>query len=269
MIKLFSSFNKLSKSELHFIYKNVLKNGFAIQPSFYPPAIIEYLRAGLHETITHYQTHNLSSRDRDKYHIHDFINQRLGYARILEDPRIDQMVSLFLEPYWTLYSFTSSSLPPKGTNYGRRIHVDCPRFVPNYTFVMGVIFPLNDFTKENGGTFVLPKSHLASSVPSEKHFEKNAIQLQCKAGDLIIFNARLFHRSGDNNTLEWRHALTLGACRSYMKQRMDWVRLINPKISDKLNARARRILGFDTRVPTSLDEFFLPEKDRLYKPGQG
>ena len=30
-----------------------------------------------------------------------------------------------------------------------------------------------------------------------------------------------------------------------------------------------RLIGFDTRLPTSLEEFFLPEERRLYKPGQG
>jgi hypothetical protein len=53
-----------------------------------------------------------------------------------------------------------------------------------------------------------------------------------------------------------------------MKQRMDWVRFIPSKISDQLNTQARRIIGFDTRLPSSLEEFFLPENERLYKANQ-
>ena len=53
-----------------------------------------------------------------------------------------------------------------------------------------------------------------------------------------------------------------------MKQRMDWVRFIPEEISSRLNARARRVIGYDTRVPTTLEEFFVPEDQRLYKAGQ-
>ena len=86
---------------------------------------------------------------------------------------------------------------------------------------------------------------------------------------MILFDGRVFHRAGDNGTGAWRHALTLNACRSFMKQRFDWVRFIPGRISDGLSPQARRIIGFDTRLPTSLEEFFLPEERRLYKPGQG
>jgi len=45
--------------------------------------------------------------------------------------------------------------------------------------------------------------------------------------------------------------------------------MVPEAIARDLSVQARRILGFDTRVPASLDEFFLPDSERLYKPGQG
>ena len=190
-------------------------------------------------------------------------------AKLLEDERLDKILSQLLGEYWIMYAFTGSSCPPNGTNYGGRVHVDCPRWIENYTTNVGVIWALDDFTVENGGTKVLPASHHADFIPTKEYFEKNAIQVECKKGSLIIFNARVVHSTGFNETENWRHALTMNACRSYMKQRMDWVRFIPNEISDKLNQRARRIIGFDTRLPTSLEEFFLPEEQRLYKPNQG
>jgi ectoine hydroxylase-related dioxygenase (phytanoyl-CoA dioxygenase family) len=63
--------------------------------------------------------------------------------------------------------------------------------------------------------------------------------------------------------------MTLNACRPFMKPRMDWVRAIPPEISDALNEQARRLIGFDTRVPASMDEFYARPEQRLYRPGQG
>jgi len=60
----------------------------------------------------------------------------------------------------------------------------------------------------------------------------------------------------------------MNVCRPYMKQRMDWVRFIPKSIADQLDPQARRIIGYDTRIPSSLEEFFQPEEKRLYKGGQ-
>jgi hypothetical protein len=54
-----------------------------------------------------------------------------------------------------------------------------------------------------------------------------------------------------------------------MRQRFDYPRLIGDELGDTLSPTLRRILGFDVRVPTSLDEYYLPEDQRLYKANQG
>ena len=36
-----------------------------------------------------------------------------------------------------------------------------------------------------------------------------------------------------------------------------------------LGETGRRFLGFNVRVPTTLDEYYLPPDQRLYKPNQG
>ena len=54
-----------------------------------------------------------------------------------------------------------------------------------------------------------------------------------------------------------------------MKQRMDWVRFLRPEIVTELNEQGRRLIGFDTRLATTMEEFFLPEDQRLYKANQG
>jgi ectoine hydroxylase-related dioxygenase (phytanoyl-CoA dioxygenase family) len=100
-------------------------------------------------------------------------------------------------------------------------------------------------------------------------FEESCVEVYCPAGSLIVFHARLFHRTNINHSDHWRHSMTLNACRSFMKQRMDWVRFVPPEISDALNDQGRRLLGFDTRLPASLEEMFVPEDQRLYKPNQG
>ena len=121
---------------------------------------------------------------------------------------------------------------------------------------------------ENGATKVLPGSQHSKTIPSKEYFDKYSVTVEVPKGSLIIFNARVVHVTGINKTNKWRHALSMNACRPFMKQRMDWVRFIPNEILTQLNQTARRIIGFDTRLPTSLEEFFQPEESRLYKSNQ-
>ena len=66
-----------------------------------------------------------------------------------------------------------------------------------------------------------------------------------------------------------RHAITLNVCRSYMRQRFDYPRLVGDETLTHIGETGRRFLGFDVRMPTQLAEYYLPEDQRLYKAGQG
>jgi ectoine hydroxylase-related dioxygenase (phytanoyl-CoA dioxygenase family) len=168
-----------------------------------------------------------------------------------------------------IYAYQSSSLHPGQGSYGSRVHVDSPRFIPGYRTNLGYILALHPFTIENGGTWVLPGSHLNDHIPDMSKFEQNAIQLTCERGDAIFFDGRLVHRAGENRTDEWRHAITINFCRPFMRSRFDFPRMLSQEawVND-LDASARKFLGFDVRMPTSLSEFYLPPSERLYLPNQ-
>jgi ectoine hydroxylase-related dioxygenase (phytanoyl-CoA dioxygenase family) len=249
----------------------VQTRGYSLVPEFLNAQEVELLKEGMARAIEGYEpVPGVERSVLDRYQIHDLMNQDINFARLLEDPRLQQLCAPHLGEHWIMYAATSSSIPPGGTNYASRLHVDSPRFHPGYAFNMGVIWALDDYTRENGGALkVLPGSHHAEAAPDEAFFEQNCEQVECKAGALLLFSARLFHRTSANHTSQWNHSMTMNACRAYMKQRMDWVRFLKPGVTDQLSPQARRIIGFDTRLPTSLEEFFLPEAKRLYKPNQG
>lgn len=248
---------------------SMASRGFSILPGMLDAATCERLRERLADAIAAYQPGATEQGQHDRYLIHDLLCRDRMFAALLEDSRLQQVLEPLLGASWIMYAFTSSSLPPHEGNYGSRIHVDSPRFVPSYAFNIGVMWTLDAFTAANGATRLLPASHLTETAPTPDDFEKRCVEAICPPGSLIVFHGRTFHRAGVNATDGWRHALTMNACRSYMKQRFDWVRFIPPAISGSLGAQARRIIGFDTRLPTSLAEFFVPEGQRLYKPGQG
>lgn len=249
---------------------HVRTRGYALVPDFLDRRTIDVLRDALSRALDAYEPRPGVERSfLDRHQLHDLMIRDIDFAALLEDPRLQQLVAPHLGEHWIMYAATSSSVPPKGTNYAARLHVDSPRFHPGYVFNLGLIWTLDDYTPTSGALKILPGSHHAEDAPREDVFEREAVKVICRAGSLIVFNARTFHRTTPNEGAGWRHSMTLNACRSFMKPRMDWVRAIPSEISGALNDQARRLIGFDTRVPASMEEFYVPPEQRLYKPGQG
>lgn len=248
------------------------KKGFVIIPNFSEPGILAKLKEELlratQEEIEEVDA-KLDSPRFDKGMVHNCFLYGENLLDLLNSRELRACTDLLLCRNAIVYAYQSSSAPPYQTNYGGRMHVDAPRHIPNYTTNIGFILPLDDFTTENGGTEVLEGSHHSSDMPTMEDFEKNKKSVICKAGDAIFFNARLWHRTGLNRTGHWRHALTINFCRPFMRSRFDFPRLVQKKkleIPEK--SEARRYLGWDVRMPTDLDEFYLPVEQRLYKPNQ-
>jgi len=166
-----------------------------------------------------------------------------------------------------IYVYTSSSMPPHQTNYSARIHVDRPNFIPGYTEALGCLVVLNDFTEENGATWVLPASHHQKEPPDENFFYKNAIRITASQGSVFYFHLRLWHAGGLNTTDQWRHSVGIGMVRSYLKQRIDLPRALMSNKTDLagISDFGLQKLGFFSQPPTSLAEFHAPIEQRSYR----
>ena len=164
-----------------------------------------------------------------------------------------------------VYAYTSSSMPPEGKNYSRRVHVDCPRVIPDYVSNMGATILLDDFTVENGATWYLPGSQWNTEPPEEEFFYRNADRVIAPAGSVFFFNARIWHAGGENTTSKWRHALTINMCRPWMKQRIDIPRALAGIDMSGASDRVRQKLGFLAQVPASYDEYYQPPERRKFQ----
>lgn len=89
----------------------------------------------------------------DQWMVHNLMVRGMPFAHLMENEILQAYLSVLLDDTCIIYAYTSSSMPPKSTNYSHRIHVDSPRVIENYMTNVGVIIVLDDFTAENGATF--------------------------------------------------------------------------------------------------------------------
>jgi ectoine hydroxylase-related dioxygenase (phytanoyl-CoA dioxygenase family) len=150
-----------------------------------------------------------------------------------------------------------------------RFHRDFPRFLNGYLMSVNTFFAIDEFTPHNGATFLVPGSHAREDRPSDAYLEAEAISAECPAGSMIVFDSTLWHAAGDNRSGKDRLAVNQQFTRSYVKQQIDYVRALGDELVLQQPERTQQLLGWYTRVVTSLYEFYRPPEERLYRSGQG
>lgn len=153
--------------------------------------------------------------------------------------------------------------------YVNNIHRDVRTFSVEQNFMIQMIIPLDDFTMSNGATHFLSGSHKIDQVPDEKHFRMYADQAVAKKGSIILFNSNIWHAAGTNVTTKDRRALTLGFTKPYIKQQFDYPRFLGYDFGETLDNDLRQVIGYNARVPASLEEYYVPREKRMYKADQG
>jgi len=249
--------------------REVRQRGFTVVPGILPPADVPHLRQRLEECIHEDMQKWRGRLYTDAWMVHNLMARDLFFARVMENAAMQAYLGDLLGETCIVYAYTSSSMPGEGTNYSHRVHVDCPRVIPGYISNVGFMLALDDFTADNGATYFLSESFHRPDAPSVEEFLRDAERVFPRAGDMVLFNARTWHLGGENRTAQPRHALTLNVCRAYMRQRFDYPRLVPQEIVEQLGEVGRRFLGFNVRMPTSLEEYFVPDDRRLYKANQG
>jgi len=146
-------------------------------------------------------------------------------------------------------------------------HMDFPRILNGYVSSINIVMLISNFSLDNGGTILIPRSH-QGNVAKEDIKSHEAISVEASAGSWLIFDSTLLHAAGENSTDEDRIAINHQLTRSYFKQQIDYSKALEHKMSS-LHPRVQQLLGSCVRVPSSLEEFYLPVDKRLYKPNQG
>jgi ectoine hydroxylase-related dioxygenase (phytanoyl-CoA dioxygenase family) len=196
------------------------------------------------------------------------------FIRFLEIPEvlavIDQTVSetaiLHLQNGLILPSFPPDAVPSVFQN---RFHMDFPRLLNGYMASVNTMFAIDEFTAMNGGTLLVPGTHQKAPAPSPEYLQAHAIAVECPAGSMIVFDSTLWHAAGANLSGKDRLAINHQFTRSYIKQQVDYVRALGDEAVIAQKPRTQQLLGWYTRVITSLDEYYRPADKRLYRGGQG
>lgn len=142
-------------------------------------------------------------------------------------------------------------------------HRDLPyqHFVSTKPLAINALFCVDEFTIENGATYVLPASHKSERFPSPNYIRKNAIQVEARAGSFILLDCMLFHAGGYNRTDAVRRAVNHIYNIPYFKQQINIPKNME---GGGLSAEAKDILGFNYMEPMSIADYLSTREGKEY-----
>jgi ectoine hydroxylase-related dioxygenase (phytanoyl-CoA dioxygenase family) len=96
---------------------------------------------------------------------------------------------------------------------------------------------------ETEGWAVIPGSHLSGKYASQDAL-KDAVPIESKAGDMVIWDTRLWHATSNNTSGRTRWAILATFTRWWIKQMFDIPRSLPQHIYEKLTDKQKAVMGF-------------------------
>ena len=163
------------------------------------------------------------------------------------DPFINQMADNFLGPHCESYQLHFTSAIQIGPGESSQIlHRDrgvwggyIPRKIETQ---FSTVWAINDFTKENGATQVVPGSHKwhkdRQPLPEEIAFA------EMQAGSVFIYTGSVLHGGGTNNTDEPRLGVFLHYAPSWLRQEENQYLSCPPEVAKDFSPELRSLIGY-------------------------
>jgi ectoine hydroxylase-related dioxygenase (phytanoyl-CoA dioxygenase family) len=181
-------------------------------------------------------------------------------------------IDAFLEGYFSgkyiLNSYGGFINEKSANTYSKNMHRDVRTYTGNLKLMINLLVMLDDFTLENGATYLLSGSHLSAERPDEELFYAKADRAIGKRGDLLLFDSHVWHATGNNTTDSVRRALTLTLTKPNIKQQADYPRMWGYGKMSGQSDYLNQVIGYYSRVPATLDEYFQPVEKRFYRKNQ-
>lgn len=188
-------------------------NGYSIMDSGLSCEQLDYFKNQL-EIIYQKQVEEIGGVDKlAKISDCDIVRAPLGYdLRFLEGIWTDQMrhfLSTVFPHNFVLISQNGLLNRSAKDFYQIAYHRDLnfQHWTSTKPLALTILLCLDDFTAENGSTYVIPGSHKVTGFPTDSFVNKYEKQMLAKKGQYVIFDSMLFHRASENHSDKVRPAL--------------------------------------------------------------
>jgi len=182
----------------------------------------------------------------------------LKYLEVAQNKVILEIVSRLIVGEFFLNQQNLVINPPSSKNYSQlKFHRDLPyqHYVSTRPIAVNALFAVDDFTLENGATIVIPASHRMEEFSSDGVIERQAKQIEVKAGSFLILDCMTFHAAGSNISKFERIGINHVYSSLMLRPQIDWGRAISGDVRERLDLEQMKLLGLKHPIAGSVREF--------------
>src|SRR5260370_38483326 len=100
-----------------------------------------------------------------------------------------------------------------------------------YGMAINVAWTLDDFTEANGATRFVVGSYKSDHGPDPMMMYDQSTPIECPAGSIFVMDARVWHQTGPNKTLDQTRAgLFAYYVRHFIRAQSNWSCTVTPDI---------------------------------------
>ena len=183
--------------------------------------------------------------------VYNLQNKDINFIKLLFDNKeIEHILIKHLNDKWYKQipqdqpNYILRSFGARSSNSALPLHIDS--FIPyqgEEVIAMQMVIVLEDMSIENGCTVVIPGSHQIGEYADNTKFN-DATPLLLKAGDIAIWDSRIWHGTTNNKTEDTRWTIIATFTRWWIKQHFDITKALPEEIKNQLSQKEKSILGF-------------------------
>jgi ectoine hydroxylase-related dioxygenase (phytanoyl-CoA dioxygenase family) len=246
------------------ILQALREQGYAMIPDFLSS---EQLKAvnGLYDNMlgSHSGRNNFEGNRTER--IYTLVARHKIFQDIAEDPRIMALCDALFMPNYPLTANQAIVISPGETP--QPWHTDdsfypIPR--PRPMVSLSTIVAVDAFTAENGGTEVIPGSHMwddeqiagdyfTGDTEADPGFAARlsglSVPMTMDAGSCLVFAGTLLHRGGANRGTGTRRAFSNQYCQPWARPQENFFLAIPPKEAAHMSAKLQSLLGYSIHPP--------------------
>jgi hypothetical protein len=142
--------------------------------------------------------------------------------------------------------------PPQG------MHTDAPMMpdpLPDAPVASNMMWVMDDFSRESGGTLVVPGSHKKRTHPPANAMSMG-VPVEASKGSVIVFSGNLWHSAGARTIPGERVGMTVYFNRMYARPQEDLSGVISDEVVERNPPRFAHLIGRDNPYPGKDFGFF-------------
>ena len=172
-------------------------------------------------------------------------------------PLVEQLVTEALGEGWICNSLIAAISLQGGVP--QALHQDQGNALDSTSPMMvNVLTAITDLDETTGGTLLIPASHtvLAEALRQGKPVGKlpPAINLDAKAGTMVIIDGRVLHGTGINHTDSPRIVMLNAMQKPWLRQQENWMLSVRPEVLERASPKLLHRMGYQATTGTQTNE---------------